>query len=236
METENIKYQLRPGEIAEGLLKILYDCHHAIESQGLDPSGPIKDANDELERRILECAVPREFTSVFDYLFKQKWRETVTLTKESATATMLTYLQGVREKWDGMIHFARGRESRRFPGYELKCMDSGRMTFESYPHTAEDVISDLRKIMETFQPSVVIITFFKDGPMIVPEPGEENHLSCWHEEPDEKEGVMIKWALKDGEGYTFVKENILEKVQELLSSGVRKVAIFDYHGPKSEQW
>jgi hypothetical protein len=88
MKSESVRYELRPGEIGEGLLKALYHYTQTVRSAHLDPRF-MKEVKDELMTRVLQCAVSKDAAQHFDFPFEKKWDEASKLGEQEAISTML---------------------------------------------------------------------------------------------------------------------------------------------------
>src|SRR5271154_2614114 len=119
-------------------------------------------------------------------------------------------------------------------GWEVKAVSrTAEFEFNSWPHTAPDVVAWVHKIFAWFPEfDYVNITFFRDGPHVEPKEGEENNLSCWHYEPEEEAvGYMLKWKIGDAIAYKFMeREHLPSQICELLNSGVTKIHVNRHHG------
>src|SRR5437016_4024847 len=118
-------------------------------------------------------------------------------------------------------------------GWAVEAVSRAELEIKSWPRTRADVVACVNKIFAWLpEPDYVCITFFRKGPFLKPEEGEENNLSCWHYEPEEETfGYMLKWHAGDAVAYKFVeRENLPSQICELLNSGVTRIHANHHHG------
>jgi hypothetical protein len=116
-------------------------------------------------------------------------------------------------------------------GWELTCKTQADFDFEAYAWSGEGILTHLQRFLDRFDPDVISITYYRLGPFVQPHESEKNELDCWHEEHEDRQGIMLKWALKDGTGYKFVEpQRLFDEISALIRSGVTKLRSNKYHG------
>lgn len=242
MNEKNLKYELRAGQLVESLLKVLYGYSQAARhingdsKFSFDPPF-MKAGKEELVKLLLGRCMHHDAVKIFDHAFETKWKELAGLDEQQAISEGLKYLRMLNQKWQHMIRFAyRHKTYRDHGGYEVSCESryDASLDLTFHPRTKSEIVHALKTLSHSFPLEFIRITYFKMGPFIVPDPDEENTLTCWHMESDSQEGTMIKWAVHSAEAYKFVTNNVLEHIAELLSAGATKIAVFTYHGRKPD--
>jgi hypothetical protein len=123
-------------------------------------------------------------------------------------------------------------------GWEVR-FQSSRFDYQfeglSTGYELDAVIRFLENHFARNLPDWIRITLFKNGPYVAPGPGEENNLSCQHDEMGDQEGAMVKWQLSDTVAYKFVPREadvIFREIALLLHAGVTKIAVYVEHMPR----
>ncbi|MCX6901750.1 MAG: hypothetical protein NT105_23975 [Verrucomicrobia bacterium] len=118
-------------------------------------------------------------------------------------------------------------------GWKVEVGSGAEFELNCWPHTVADVVAWVHRIFAWFPEfDCISITFFREGPFVEPEKGEENNLTCWHYEPEEETfGYMLKWKVGDVIAYKFMEhEKLPSQICELLNSGVTKIHVNHHHG------